>query len=564
MGGRQHYPAIIFQRMVCSVIDEHSYAGVLYSRNPRTGQGVRLQYARTVFGEDLMTGRMLPQEVDLARREDARERFPAVYHFWPRLAQLEALFRAPVMVEFTGVHGTFTILQVDPAELSGPGMLTAVMDLHRAGSISADRVRELVQPYHVRQIESDTLDARSIRQLQPFCTAFSILPRSAVSGRLVFSGERARRARKEWRGDKIILVKRRFHPTDAINMQAVDGICSLSPAAIHVVTTAQNLGIPALLNLEAAGVRLEGQQMINAEGTVLREGDPVTISSRRRTLYLGRAGYAPARLLRFMDGEPLSLWEEERARFQVLARDYNAYRKILENVEPSRFTSLKDLGHAIRYGKLRDDPHKEDFVNRCYDVNDATLAAALLDSSLGTHLVNLTAWRALTPSRQTGLLGSALGRCATEGLSGYRAGAFILGYLVNASSHATFWASFSSQEAAHLLDEWLLHQKYLAILTRVGERRVGRAQRQILSQGLGTVTIDEALVRPLLPLKLSGLDLRSLRDALPTGADPQTHQVLDLLGEPLTHFFDVATPWGLRGLQRLLEEQASHEEPDGG
>ena len=47
----------------------------------------------------------------------AREAFPAVYHFWRRLPQLEQIFAAPVMVEFTGVHGTFTILQVNEAGL---------------------------------------------------------------------------------------------------------------------------------------------------------------------------------------------------------------------------------------------------------------------------------------------------------------------------------------------------------------------------------------------------------------------------------------------------------------
>ena len=38
-----------------------------------------------------------------------------------------------------------------------------------------------------------------------------------------------------------------------------------------------------------------------------REGDWVTISGRQRTLYAGRAVYAPARLLRFMAGEPVEL-----------------------------------------------------------------------------------------------------------------------------------------------------------------------------------------------------------------------------------------------------------------
>jgi hypothetical protein len=161
-----HYPAVILQRMVCSVIDERSYAGVLYSRHPHLGRGAFLQFGRRIFGEDLMTGRLPAEERHFETRDAARADFPAVYHFWERLEGLEAIFRGPVMVEFTGVHGTFTILQVNAAELSGAGMVTAVMDMHRSGRLSAERVRELIRPYHVRQIESDAIDPRSLHGLE--------------------------------------------------------------------------------------------------------------------------------------------------------------------------------------------------------------------------------------------------------------------------------------------------------------------------------------------------------------------------------------------------------------
>ena len=88
-----HHPTVIFQRMVCSVIDRESYAGVLYSRHPRLGTGVLLQFARTIYGEDLMTGRLPAEERYFQSREETREEFPAVYHFWNRLAQLEEVFR---------------------------------------------------------------------------------------------------------------------------------------------------------------------------------------------------------------------------------------------------------------------------------------------------------------------------------------------------------------------------------------------------------------------------------------------------------------------------------------
>jgi len=51
MDGGTHYPTILFQKMVCSALDDASYAGVIYSRQPKHGEGLRLQHARGIFGE---------------------------------------------------------------------------------------------------------------------------------------------------------------------------------------------------------------------------------------------------------------------------------------------------------------------------------------------------------------------------------------------------------------------------------------------------------------------------------------------------------------------------------
>ena len=551
------YPAVIFQRMVCSVIDRWSYAGVLYSRHPRQGTGIFLQFGRTVFGEELMTGRLQPEERHFKTREEAKKDFPAVYHFWNRLSQLEDIFRATVMVEFTGVHGTFTTLQVNPAEMSGVGMLTAVMDMHRAGRISADRVRELIKPYHVRQIESDAIDPKSLHSLTPFCQGISVLPRSAVTGRIWFSAGRARQSREERPGENVILTQERFTPVDAIEMQSVGGICSLSPAAIHVVTAAQNLGIPALLNLEGSGVRFdsEGTRLINRDGLALREGEWVSISSRQRTLYVGKATFAPARLLRFMAGEKVDLTALERVLFEGWASYYREYRMILESVDAPEFKSLQDLGHSIRYGRLQQEPDKAGFVNRCFDINRHRLVRRMLDVTLGTHLVNLTAFDLLSPDRQVRLLKDALAICAGKGISGYQAGAFLLGSLVKPGAGVAFWESFEPHEIGRLINEWVLHQKYLNVIADLGEKKVNRAKDYILSRGLGRLRVHKGLVREFMPLKLSRVDLGAVLHALPAMVDLQTREVLDLLLRPYAEFYDFSEAVSLSALRRICEKE---------
>jgi hypothetical protein len=548
------YPALILQRMVCTVIDEHSYPGVLYSRHPRKGQGVFILFARKVFGEDLMTGLLQPEERHFLDREDAREEFPAIYHFWDRLGQLEDIFQGPVIVEFSGVHGTFTILQVNAAELAGPGMLTAVMDLHRAGRIGPERVRDLIKPYHVRQIESDAIDPKSLETLPRFARGLSVLPRQAVSGRVYFSSVRARQAKTERPRENVILAKERFTPQDAVDLPIASGICSLSPAAIHVVTAAQNLGIPSLLNLEGDDIRIDPgkREMINREGRIVREGDWVTISSRWRSLYLGKAVFAPARLLRFMAGENVGLEPAERPWFEQLARDYAAYRTILESVGAAEFTSLQDLGHAVRYGRLRQNSRAAEFINRSFDLNELQLVERLLEATLGTHLINLAAFEKLSPNRQIRLLRAALALCRDRGLSGYEAGSFVIGGFVRPEWPGSFWRSFGPDEIGQLINEWLLHQKYLTVMDVVDERRIRQVRDQILSQGLPQIRIYPVMVRGFMSLKLTGINLSVDANGR---FDPQTAEVIACLGRPYGDFFDFSDARNLGILQRLCDTE---------
>jgi len=553
-----HFPSVILQRMVCSVIDDRSYAGILHSRHPRQGKGVFLQYARTVFGEDLMTGKLVPEERHFLDRQDARLDFPAVYHFWNRLTQLEDILKGPVMVEFTAVHGTFTILQVDAAELTGSAMLTAVIDMQRAGQISTERVRELIKPYHVRQIESDAIDPRSIQALQPFARGVAVLPRSAVTGRLAFSVDPADPPCGAPDRAPVVLAKLRFTPRDAIDMQKVRGICSISPAAIHVVTTAQNLGIPALLNLEEEGVRIDedGRRLVNAAGLELREGDWVTISSLKRTLFAGRAVFAPARLLRFVAGEPVELSDAERPRFERLASYYREYRRILESADASEFRSLQDLGHAVRYGELRGDTARAaEFVNRCFDLRTDDIVDRLLKTTLGMHLISLTAFDLLTTDRKVRLFRGTVAACRTRGLSGYHAGAFVVGSFVNPRAAVPFWECFGPDEIAFLINEWVLHQKYLDVLDVVGEKRVSRARDVILGSGLGELSKPAAAAASFLTLKLSRVDIGEVRRRIPDSADGQCREIVELLGRPFSAFVDFDHPCSLGVFGRLCEAE---------
>ena len=557
MGKKTCFPSVIFQRMVCSVIDENSYAGLLYSRHPRSGESAYLQFARMIYGEELMTGRLPPEDKHIKNPAEIKENFPAVYHFWKRLDQLEGIFQSPVMVEFTAVHGTFTILQVNMAELSGVGMLVAVIDMYRSGKITAKRVRELIKPYHIRQIESDAIDPHSLQSLKPFCQGFSVLPRSAISGRIYFSSKRAKDALKK--ADNVILVQDRFIPTDVVCMQSVQGIASLTPAAIHIITCAQNMGIPSLLNLEDDGVTLDMQKCFlrNSNGHLIKEGEWVTLSSKQKTLYQGKAVFTAARLLRFMAGEPVDLKPDEVLKFRKLSTYYDTYHTIMDELSASEIFTLQELGQMILYGKLKNNREKARlFVNQCYDVNHDHLIDGLLMVTLGSHRVNETAFQSLTLNHQVAILKAFIDRCHRKGLSGYKAGSFIIGsFLQGILWPVVFWESFNPSEIAFLISEWVLYQKYLDVLDWVGEKRLNRAKKMILSDGLVDLILHEGLLTDLMTLKLSRVELAEVEKTISPQCDSQTADIIKILRKPYSTFFDFSASWSLNRLSEICKRE---------
>lgn len=267
--GTEHYPSLILQKMICSVRHENAYVGVLSSRHSQTGVGVELQTAHNIFGEEMMTGTAETDSTAFEDRDAIKDRFPAVHHFIPPLADLEREFESPVTIEFaveaTARYQLFALLQLNQTGMAGRAAIVSAVDMHKSRTISRQRVTELIRPYHIKQLTSDTIDEEHFDLLNRFCSGVSVLPRSAVSARVYFASYAALRAKSE--GENVCLCKKTFLPTDSAVMREMDAIISLTSAAVHVVTICQGLGIPALLSLEKNGASLQPEgSLINSSG----------------------------------------------------------------------------------------------------------------------------------------------------------------------------------------------------------------------------------------------------------------------------------------------------------
>ena len=100
--------------------------------------------------------------------------------------------------------------QLNETGLAGRAALIAVVDMHKSGAISRKRVTELIRPYHLKQLTSDTIDQGNFSTLSTFSPGVAVLPRSAVSARVYFTGDAALRAKTQ--DEKVCLCKKTFVP----------------------------------------------------------------------------------------------------------------------------------------------------------------------------------------------------------------------------------------------------------------------------------------------------------------------------------------------------------------
>ncbi len=552
--GKEHSPSLILQKMVCTVRHERAYAGVLYSRHTQTGEGMELQTARNIFGEEMMTGTAEIEATAFDDREAVKDSFPAVYHFAPQLPELEREFECPVTIEFaveaTPRYEWFALLQLNETGIAGRAALTAVVDMHKAGAISRQRVTELIRPYHLKQLTSDTIDQEAFNTLTSFSSGVSVLPRSAVSARVYFTGDSALTAKTQ--GEKVCLCKKTFVPTDTVVMREVDAILSLTSAAVHVVTICQSLGIPALLNLENEGVvlHLDGR-LVNPAGSVIREGDWVTISSRRHSVYQGSAKYTPARLLRYMRGEKVEMDPEEQRMFSSVAYAYRYYQQLVRGLTIDQIASLSEVTRLVNFELRGESEEARQLVNGWFDERENLYVEEVLKSDIGDHLGQSNVFEMLTLDRKIRFFKAALTKLTREHKSGYEAGAFMLGRFLSQRFPVAFWKCFSSSQIALLVNEWVLFEKYMQLLHNVGERKVLQARKKILKEGLDQVSLHTGNVKCLITVKLSGIPLDETRKSLPETSDPQSARVLELLQQPYKEFYNFRAEWSVGELKKI-------------
>ncbi len=303
--------AVIVQQMAFGNLDSGSGSGVVFSRNPATGQrGLYGEYLPHSQGEQLVAGVVTPASLgDLARE------LPEAYQELAAICRtLEEHHRDVQDIEFTVERGKLWILQTRAAKRTPLAAVRVAVDMASEGLISEREAVGRVEADLIGQVFVPVFADRSDKGL--VARGIQSSP-GAATGKVVIDGEEIEAA--VGRGVPVILVREETTADDAAIMPLVSGILTgRGGATSHAAVVARGLNKPCVVGCQAMTVdREEGVVRFGDVG--IERGGYISIDGSTGQVF---SGWKEVVSPQFGDVEELQTllgWADGMRRLRVLA-----------------------------------------------------------------------------------------------------------------------------------------------------------------------------------------------------------------------------------------------------
>jgi len=267
--------------MVFGNIGEDSGTGVAFTRDPSTGE--RKLFGEFLFnaqGEDVVAGIRTPLKID-----DLKRRYPEIYNKLVEIAEkLERHYRDMQDIEFTVERGKLYMLQTRAGKRTAQAAVKIAVDMVMEGLITKEEALLRIEPSHIEQLLHKQVDPQA--KVTVIAKGLNASPGAAV-GKAVFDSERAKEMGKA--GEKVILVRPETSPDDVGGIIASQGVLtSRGGVTSHAAVVTRGLGKPAVVGCESIKIDVDAR-LFEVDGTVVKEGDLITINGTTGEVILGAA-----------------------------------------------------------------------------------------------------------------------------------------------------------------------------------------------------------------------------------------------------------------------------------
>ncbi len=276
--------AVNVQTMVFGNRDDRSGTGVGFTRNPATGEaGAYGDFLINAQGEDVVAG--IRNTLPLAQMQDS---FPDIYvELLAIYERLELHYRDMLDTEFTIDQDKLWMLQTRVGKRTGAAALKLAVAMVSDPTITLTHAEAVqrVSPEHLDQVLHPQFEKTDATILG---TGLAASPGAGV-GKAYFDADRSADAAD--RGEKVILVRQETSPEDVHGMAVAEAILTSRGGLVsHAALVARGWGKPAVCGAES--LTIGADSFTSADGTVVREGDMISVDGSTGKIYLGEVALA--------------------------------------------------------------------------------------------------------------------------------------------------------------------------------------------------------------------------------------------------------------------------------
>ena len=319
--------AVNIQEMVYGNISENSGTGVAFTRNPSTGEKKLYgEYLMNAQGEDVVAGVRTPNPI-----EELKVSMPDVYNeFVKNCDILENHYKDMQDMEFTIENGKLYMLQTRNGKRTAKAAIKIALDMLDEKKIEESEAVLRVEASSLDQLLHPMFDEEEFKNASLLTTGLAASP-GAATGKIYFNSDEA--TKQSEMGIKVVLVRNETSPEDIKGMQdSVAVVTVRGGMTSHAAVVARGMGRCCVVGCEELEVNYANKTMKAKDGTVLNEGDYISVDGNTGNVYASKIKTVEPKL------------DEEFSRFMNIADKYRRM-KIRTNAD-----NANDAKVAMKFG----------------------------------------------------------------------------------------------------------------------------------------------------------------------------------------------------------------------
>lgn len=270
--------ACVVQRMVMGTAKGHSGSGVMFTRDPATGEDkVRGEIAFNCQGEDVVSGAVTPLNINALSASDKWDDQDLFAALQKLAMKLEHHFGDVQDIEFTVENGKLFVLQTRTAKMSAAARIKTAVDLS-AHLPSKDRLAYLRKRI-TRGMVAQTM-VPAVDSPNPHLLIGLAASPGAISGKIIPVNHPVAKTDKT-----CILVTEDTSPDDFPVMSKAGGILTKTGGfTCHSAVVARGIGVPAVVGADELTFTKSG---VKIGGLMIKWGDHITIDGTTGKVFVG-------------------------------------------------------------------------------------------------------------------------------------------------------------------------------------------------------------------------------------------------------------------------------------